>query len=35
MTVSASLKEITFTVTVEEWENGNGEGGENIQFPGN
>ena len=35
MTISASLNEITFTVTVEEWADGNGEDGENIQFPGN
>ncbi len=35
MTISETLKEITFTVTVEPWKNGNGENGENIEFPNN
>lgn len=35
MTISETLQEITFTVTVEPWKNGNGENGENIEFPNN
>ena len=34
MTISETLNEITFTVTVEPWVEGNN-GGENIQFPNN